>query len=442
MWLPEQVGRALDLLDNNGFAAYVVGGCVRDYIMNRPVQDFDIATAARPEQIKKVFADYNVIETGIKHGTVTIIFEDMPLEITTFRQDGEYLDNRHPDSVIFSVELQDDVSRRDFTMNALAYHPKCGVQDWFAGHEDIAAKLVRAVGNPNERFAEDALRILRALRFAAVLGFEIEHETAKAMFKQKELLKNISAERVFIELTKLLCGRDVKRIVAEYVEVIGIVLPELLPMQNFVQYNPYHNYDVLTHTIKAVENIAAIPHLRWAALLHDVGKPKTFMRDDAGVGHFYGHMHVSGEIAADILNRLRVDNCTKDKVLKLIKYHDVQIIAEEKYVKRWLNKIGPESFFDLLQLKGSDMIAQKGDLNDPRLAGIYELRQIASRVLAEGVPFQLKDLAISGRDLKDLGIPQGKQIGKILDELLELVMEGELANKREEVINYVKKYLH
>ena len=442
MYIPAQVSRALDLLAAHNFEAYLVGGCVRDYIMNRPVQDFDMTTVARPEQVKNVFVDYSVIETGIKHGTVTVIIDDMSLEITTFRQDGEYLDNRHPLNVTFSSSLQEDLSRRDFTINALAYNPKSGLRDFVGGELDIQNKLIRAVGDPYKRFEEDALRILRALRFASVLGFTIEERTAAAMFSRSELLNNISVERVFVELKKLLCGKDVKRIMEEYTEILGVVLPELLPMKAFIQYNPYHSYDVLTHTLKAVENIEPVPYLRLAALLHDIGKPRTFTRSEDGVGHFYGHMHVSCEIAADILNRLRVDNCTKDKVLKLVKYHDTQIINEPKYVKRWLNKLGIAAFEDLLQLKTSDMIAQKGNINDPRLSSIAELRKTAEQIVDEGLAFNLKSLAISGQDLLNIGVPQGKKIGEILDELLELVVDGELANRQEELLEYVKKYLY
>ena len=439
MQLISPVVRALEILENQGFATYLVGGCVRDYIMDLPVHDFDITTAAEPQQVKAAFAAFRVIETGLKHGTVTVIIDDVPLEITTFRNDGCYIDNRRPESVTFSKCLSEDLARRDFTMNALAYNPQSGVQDLFCGLQDIKHRLVRAVGNPEQRFTEDALRIVRGLRFAAVLDFEIEPKTAAAMHKHKELLKNISVERIFVELKKLLCGCAAARVVAEYLDILGVIIPELLPMQGFEQHNPYHNYDVLTHTLKAVEQIEPVPYLRLAALLHDIGKPSTFTRSADGIGHFYGHMYASTEIAANILTRLHADNYTREKVLKLVKYHDVQIIAEEKYVKRWLHKLGVEDFFELLQVKRSDMIAQKGDLNDPRQACLLELRSIAEHVLASGGAFNLKDLAVSGRDLMDVGIPQGKNLGIMLNKLLELVMEGELVNRREDLIKYVKE---
>ena len=439
MQLVPQVVLALNTLQAQGFDTYLVGGCVRDYLMDLPINDFDITTAAKPEQVKAAFVGYTVVETGIKHGTVTVIVDGLPLEITTFRRDGDYTDNRRPDSVTYSDCLREDLARRDFTMNALAYSPNAGVQDFYGGREDINSRIVRAVGDAEQRFQEDALRILRGLRFAAVLGFEIEAHTAAAMHSQKELLKNISGERIFIELKKLLCGSQAAKIVAGYLDVLGVVLPELLPMQGFAQHNPYHSYDVLTHTLKAVEQIEPLPHLRLAALLHDVGKPRTFTRSVDGVGHFYGHMHASCEIAGEILSRLRVDNHTRAKVLKLVKYHDVQIIAEEKYVKRWLHKLGVEDFFELLRLKRSDMIAQKGDVNDPRQAGLLELQRIAEEILSSGSAFNLKDLAVTGRELIEIGIPQGKDLGIILNKLLELVMEGELVNRREDLIKYVKE---
>lgn len=439
MYLPKQVTQALCLLNNQGFDAYLVGGCVRDHLLRLPVHDFDVTTAARPEQIKSVFAGFKIVDTGIRHGTVTVMIDDLPLEITTFRQDGHYLDYRRPEKVIFSTSLHDDLARRDFTMNALAYGLETGIQGSFNGYEDLENKIVRAVGDPKQRFAEDALRILRGLRFAAVLDFEIEEQTAMAMREHKELLRNISIERIFIEFKKLLCGHAVARVIAEYIDVLSVVLPELLPMQAFEQFNPYHHYDVLTHTLKAVEQIEPVPHLRLAALLHDIGKPSTFTRDEDGVGHFYGHMQVSCEIADTILCRLHADNYTRDKVLKMVKYHDVQIIAEEKHVKRWLNRLGVEDFFELLQVKRSDMIAQKGDINDPRQATLLELRCIAERILSSGVAFNLKYLAVSGSDLIELGIPQGKSLGIILNKLLDLVMEGELVNRREDLIEYVKE---
>lgn len=439
MYLDKRVVRALDLLTDAGFAAYLVGGCVRDYIMGNAAHDFDITTDARPEQIKAVFQSYTTLDFGMQHGTITVVLAGLSIEITTFRIDGEYLDNRRPAQVMFSDSLEADLARRDFTINAVAYNIIDGFQDFFGGSVDINNKLIRAVGQADKRFAEDALRILRGLRFAAVFGFAIERETARAMFANKELLKNISVERIFVEFKKLLCGKQAAGILNEFIEIFAVIIPELLPMKGFAQHNPYHSYDVLTHTLKAVANVDSQAHLRLAALFHDIGKPATFTRGEDGIGHFYGHMNVSTNLTEAILTRLHADNETKKKVVTLVKYHDTQIIAEEKYVKRWLHKLGITAFNDLLALKKGDMIGQKGNINDPRLAGLLELERLAQQVVATGEAFNLKSLAVSGHELLELGIPQGQQLGIILNRLLELVIEGELVNKREELIKYVKE---
>lgn len=439
MYLDKRVVRALDLLTEAGFAAYLVGGCVRDYIMGNAAHDFDITTDARPEQIKAIFQSYTTLDFGMQHGTITVVLAGLSIEITTFRIDGEYLDKRRPAQVVFSDSLEADLSRRDFTINAIAYNTRDGFQDFFGGSVDINNKLIRAVGQADKRFAEDALRILRGLRFAAVLGFAIERETARAMFANKELLKNISVERIFVEFKKLLCGQQAAGILNEFIEIFAVIIPELLPMKGFAQHNPYHSYDVLTHTLKAVSNVDSQAHLRLAALFHDIGKPATFTRGADGIGHFYGHMNVSTNLTEAILTRLHADNETKKKVVTLVKYHDTQIIAEEKYVKRWLHKLGIVTFNDLLALKKGDMIGQKGNINDPRLAGLLELERLAQQVVATGEAFNLKSLAVSGHELLELGIPQGQQLGIILNRLLELVIEGELVNRREELIKYVKE---
>ena len=287
--LPAQVNTALARLHDAGYEAYIVGGCVRDRIMGREPKDYDITTSALPEQTAAVFAGERIIETGMKHGTVTVLLDGEPLEITTFRIDGTYSDSRHPDAVTFTPSLREDLARRDFTMNAMAYSSETGLVDPFGGQADIAAKYIRCVGDPDLRFREDALRILRALRFSSVLGFPIEPETDGAARYLCLLLKKISAERVFSELKQLLCGPDVRRVLLDYAGVLGAVLPEILPMQGFDQRNPHHCYDILEHTAAAVEAMPPEPALRLAALLHDVGKPECFFTDEDGVGHFYGH---------------------------------------------------------------------------------------------------------------------------------------------------------
>ena len=439
MWqIDGRVQKALDILDNQGFEAWLVGGCIRDWLLGREPKDLDIATAARPEQVVQAFKDYRVIATGIKHGTVTVVLEQLLIEITTFRIDGDYSDNRHPQNVIYTQKLIEDLKRRDFTMNALAYHPKRGLIDVFGGQQDIKDKIIRAVGQPCVRFSEDALRILRGIRFAAVLGFAVEPTTSAAMFAECVRLQNISAERILAELQQMLCGKAVRPVLTRYIGIWGVVIPELLRMEGFDQHNPHHDFDVLEHTLRVMENIEPRLHLRLAALLHDIGKPDTFSLDEAGVGHFYGHVQAGVELACTILKRLRLDNITRERILLLIKYHDTQILPEKKSVKRLMGKIGPEAFFELLQLKSADMRAQKGDEQDPRLALLTTLQTIAGDIISEGEAFSLKDLALNGQDLLALGVARGPRIGLILKEVLDLVIDGRLPNEAESLLNYVR----
>lgn len=433
--IPKEVKYALNLLERAGFEAYMTGGCVRDYVMGMPPKDYDITTSALPEETKGVFEDFTVVETGIKHGTVTVVMGGIPLEITTYRTEGEYMDNRHPSSVSFTRSLQDDAARRDFTMNAMACDVRGQLRDFFGGRDDIKAGIVRCVGNPDERFQEDALRIMRAIRFSSVLGFRIEEETMAAAVRHKELLLNISAERVREELVKLLCGKDACRIIMEAVDILGVVIPELLEMKGFDQKNMHHIYDVLEHSAVAVSNVPAEPVLRLAALMHDAGKPEVFTVDGDGVGHFYGHAAVSEKIARAVMNRLKFDNQTKDEVLKLVKYHDVIIDLSEKSVKRMLNKIGPELYFKLIQLKRADNLAQNPAYRD-RLKYCDELERVAREVIESESCFSLKDLAVNGRDLMDAGIPAGKKMGEILQQLLEAVIDGEVENVKEALIEH------
>lgn len=346
MKLPKEVEIALKLLKKSGFEAYLVGGCVRDSILDIVQKDFDITTDAEPNQILKVFQEYRVIETGLKHGTVTVLLYSVPLEITTYREDGNYSDNRRPDQVNFIKSLKEDLARRDFTMNAIAYNPETGLADYFGGVEDIQRRVIRAVGEPDKRFREDSLRILRGLRFASVYGFKIEPETAQAMLDLKGLLKNISAERIAVELLKTLSGINMKAVMNEFHEVYGVIIPELLSMVGFEQQSKYHIYDVYLHSIMVTQSIVNKPYFKLAALLHDIGKTIAFSTDAEGTGHFYGHAEESVRIADSILTRLKFDNFTKERVLALIQYHDTQIQTNDKSVKRWLNRLSPEVFFD------------------------------------------------------------------------------------------------
>lgn len=434
--LPAQVDAALTRLEAAGFEAYVVGGCVRDNLMGRVPKDYDITTSALPEQTASVFAGAQIIETGMKHGTVTVLLDGEPLEITTFRIDGTYSDSRHPDAVIFTPSLTEDLARRDLTINAMAYSPRAGLADPFGGRADLTAQIIRCVGAPERRFREDALRILRALRFASVLGFRVEPETADALQAEAPLLKNVSVERVFSELKQLLCGKNVRRVLLDYVDVLGTVLPELLPLRGFDQRNPHHCYDILEHTAAAAEAIPPIPALRLAALLHDVGKPRCFCTDADGVGHFYGHPKAGAQIAETVLDRLRSDKATRERVTALVLHHDLLIEDNEKSVGRALRRLGPPLFNDLLSLKRADNFGQAPEFRwrqtyYDRLAGI------ADDILAANACLSLKDLAVKG---SDLGLPPGPEVGKTLNFLLDAVIDGQVPNTREALLAYLRSH--
>lgn len=438
MILPEQIDIALDLLENGGFETFLVGGCVRDHLMGREQKDYDITTEATPEQVIKVFDNYKVIETGIKHGTVTVIIDSLPLEITTYRQDGDYTDNRRPESVSFTKKMEEDVKRRDFTINSVCYNPKAGFVDLFGGIEDIKNKVIRAVGDSEQRFSEDALRILRAIRFSAQFGFEIEENTQEAIFKTKSLLEKISAQRIAKELNMTLAGENMQTVFLKYYEIFGIVIPEILPAANFNQRTKYHCYDVLEHCIIAAQKVKNKPYLKLAALFHDIGKPSVFSIDKNGAGHFYGHTGQSILLTDKILSRLKYDNLTKNKVLTLIKYHDIPIKDNEKAVKRWFNKLEPDLFFDLIELKKADCLAQSSEFRS-RIHELESVVKTAQKIIEEKQCFSLKSLCINGNDLRDLGIREGREIGKILNIILDLIIEGKLNNNKEELLDYVSK---
>lgn len=439
IFMPENVKNAIRLLQESGYEAYIVGGCVRDALLGGTPKDYDITTSAEPIEVEQVFKKYRIIETGIKHGTVTVLIGSEPLEITTFRIDDNYADNRHPESVTFTKSLKEDTARRDFTMNAISYNDEAGLCDFYGGIKDIKSKIIRCVGSPDERFKEDALRIMRALRFASVLDFTIEPKTKAAIFRNKHLLKNISSERIASELIKLLCGKRAKDILLKYIDVIGVVIPELLPMKNFEQHNIHHIYDILTHTAVAVDSIEPEPILRLAALFHDIGKPDCFFMKK-GQGHFYGHAAKSEEITQKILTRLKLDNNTKSKVTKLVKIHDVQIEDTDTAVKRCLNKHSPEIYFMLLKLKRADTLAQAPQYHD-RLKYLDSIKKRAENIINEDGCFSLKKLCINGNDLIKMGMKPGKKLGKTLDILLEEVMSGNLPNDRDILLTEASKLL-
>ncbi len=424
-------------LRREGYEVYLIGGCVRDHLMHVRPHDFDLTTDATPEEMMAVFSDYKVIETGIRHGTLTVIVNSMPIEITTYRVDGAYEDNRHPTSVSFTRNLREDAARRDFTMNAIAMDVDGNLRDSFGGCADIEARLIRAVGDPDVRFEEDALRILRGLRFAAVLGFEIEKTTSAALRRKATLLHSISAERIREEFFKLICGPFARQIVSEYTDVLGVVLPELLPMKGFDQKNKYHCHDVLTHSLIAMENLSPKPYLRLAGLLHDVGKPLCFTQDESGEGHFYGHAEKSERLCDAILSRLKVDNLTKNRVLTLVKYHDVQIAAEEKSARRYLAKLGEENLFDLCLLKRADNLAQ-GEEWRYRQSEIDALETCIRKVVADGECFSMRAMALSGSDLIALGVPPGKRLGELLKIAFDAVLDGSCKNEKDALVGMLK----
>lgn len=424
----------INKLMKSGFEAFAVGGCVRDLIMNIPADDYDITTNATTEEIQAVFSQERIIETGIKHGTVTVMIDSVGYEVTTYRLESTYSDNRHPDKVIFTRKLSDDLSRRDFTMNSIAYNEKLGFVDLFGGREDIEKKLIRCVGVPDERFGEDALRILRALRFSSVLGFEIEDETKASILRNRRLIKNISRERIFTEISKLLCGKDVRRVLTEFSEVLGEIIPEINAMKGFNQHNFHHIYDVLTHTAVVTESIAPVIHLRLAALFHDIAKPFCFSLDENGTGHFYSHATKSTEITERALTELKCDNKTKETVLRLIKAHDAPIEESERIIKRRLGSMGQELFFDLIRLQRADTAGLAPEFAE-RNAHFDRLEEIAKDILEKDECFSLKHLVIKGEDIIELGF-SGREIGKVLNALLEAVIDNKVENKREKLIEY------
>ncbi|MBQ7352407.1 MAG: CCA tRNA nucleotidyltransferase [Clostridia bacterium] len=430
MLISENATYAISLLNKAGYEAYLVGGCVRDMLMNIPPHDYDITTSALPSEMKEVFKDFRTIETGLKHGTLTVIINNESLEITTYRIDGEYKDNRHPESVTFSRSLKDDLLRRDFTINAIAYNEKIGTIDLFDGENDIKNKIIRAVGNPEKRFNEDALRILRAIRFSSTLGFEIENETKKAMIKCAPLLHNIAKERISVEIEKFLLGKNVKNALLENYEVLSELICELKKMYKFDQKNKWHIYDILEHTAVAIESAPKIPHLRLAMLLHDTGKVHTFSIDENGVGHFYGHGEKSAEIAREYLNRYKYDNFTKDEVYNLVKLHDLYTEEDRVLVKKRLNRIGKERFLDLLKIQRADNMAQNPALVN--LSHIDELERLSLEISNEQC-FSLSSLKINGTDLIFVGF-RGREIGNTLNILLNEVIEEKLQNDKQALI--------
>lgn len=443
IYIPDVVQDIIQKLNNENYEAYICGGAVRDSIMNKIPHDWDICTSALPEEIMKVFKDEEIIPTGLQHGTVTLVIDKTPYEITTFRVDGEYSDSRHPDSVEFTTDIVKDLSRRDFTINAMAYHPEKGLIDPFNGYEDIQKRIIQTVGKAENRFKEDPLRILRAIRFSLKMKFAISFYTILGIRKCYSLLENISKERITSEINQMIIYSNFYREFSRYEEVFSFVIPELKDCINFNQKNPYHIYDVYGHTSCSLSYAPNDLITKLALLFHDIGKPQCRHFDDFGVGHFHGHAKISAEIADERLKELKYDNDTRKKVVELVSYHDVLFVYADKDIKkcakRWLNKIGEEQFRRLLNVRIADILAQNPEYALNRLNNTYKLLNALNEVLKEEACFTLHDLNIKGTDLIEIGIKQGKEIGIILNDLLEKVIDEELDNKKEILLEFVKE---
>lgn len=445
--IPREVNYLISILEEDDCEAYVVGGCVRDSLLGKRPHDWDICTSATPERVCDLLACYGIttVLTGIKHGTVTAVLHDGMYEITTFRVDGEYSDNRRPDHVDFVCDVIEDLSRRDFTINAMAYNEVqgCGnLIDPWGGYGDLDDKLIHCVRNPDDRFREDALRIMRALRFASTYGFKIEEKTAAAIHRNKHLLKNIAAERIQSELCKMLCGEGVLDILLEYSDVMAVIVPELEPCIGFNQNNPYHKYTVYDHIAHAVANYRGSDiSIKMALLLHDIGKPECYTEDHNG-GHFHGHGVNSMRIARDVMERLKFDNKTRKEVVDLVLYHDSDIYPGVRTVKRWLNKIGPEMLNKLTYVKIADIYAHSEINLETRRDTVLGVKLIAKDVLAKQQCFTIKDLVINGRDvMNNCYIESGPIVGRVLNHLLDKVLDGDIENNANELIKEAKKYL-
>ena len=433
--LPKNVEFIINKFKENGFESYAVGGCVRDSLINRKVNDWDITTNAKPEDTINIFE--KTVPTGIKHGTVTVILDKENFEVTTYRVDGEYKDGRHPEKVEFVSELKEDLSRRDFTINAMAYNEENGLIDYFKGLEDLDNKIIRAVGNADKRFEEDALRMLRAIRFAAQLGFKIEESTKKGIKNLSDNIKNVSIERIRVEFDKIILSNPmyINELISS--SLLKHFLNELCLCKGVEQQNPHHIYDVLTHILKSAENIEPVLHLRLTMILHDICKPQCKTVDEKGIGHFYGHDLASADKAFEILKRMKYDNDTINKVVTLIKCHD-RDIKTRKSIRKLLSLIGEDLFRDLLKVKKADALAQNPELYKEKEEKLIESEKKLNEIIEAQECFTIKDLAIDGRDLIALGIKPGKDIGIILNKLLDKVIENPNLNNKEVLINMIK----
>ena len=436
--IPEYVKKVLETLETAGHEAWCVGGCVRDILLGRVPEDWDVTTSAMPEETMAAFGQ-NAFPTGLQHGTVTVRADHKSVEVTTYRVDGAYHDHRRPDSVTFTRSLEEDLRRRDFTVNAMAVNLRGELRDLFGGQEDLKNGILRCVGDPDRRFREDALRILRGLRFAAVLGFSMDPATGESIRRNRELLGEIAAERIQVELMKLLAGQNAAEVLRQYPDVVGVFWPEVLPMVGFDQKNIHHCYDVWEHSLHAVAAVPGDPVLRCAALLHDIGKPNCFTVDEKGVGHFYGHSAISRELADRMLRRLKCSTVFRETVVRLVDWHDRDIPRTDKAIRRALGKLGERDLRRLIALKRADNLAQAPEFHD-RQQELDKGESILDRLLAEEACFSLRQLAVNGKDLTEIGL-SGPVVGQVLKKLLDAVVDGDLPNDRQTLLSSVSRFV-
>lgn len=438
--LPEKVKFIIDTIMEAGYEAYAVGGCIRDFILGRTPDDWDITTSAKPDQVKALFP--RTIDTGIQHGTVTVMLDKEGFEVTTYRIDGEYEDGRHPKEVTFTANLVEDLKRRDFTINAMAYNDKAGLVDVFEGMRDIEKKVIRCVGDPMQRFTEDALRLMRAVRFSAQLGYGIDEKTLDAMREISPNLVHISAERIQSELIKLVISPHPEKLrIAYETGITKIILPEFDACMETEQNNPHHCYSVGEHTLRAMQEIRADKVLRLAMLFHDIGKPGTLTVDEEGIVHFHGHPALSEKMTRDILKRLKFDNDTIYMTTNLVRYHDYDVEPGPKYVRRAIMKTGEDVFPLLFDVKLADIKAQSTYMRKEKVERLEAVRQVYEEVVAQKQCVSLKTLAVTGKDLmREMGMQPGPEIGLILKKLLDLVIEDPSLNEREILIKAAEEF--
>ena len=438
--IPDYVKKAMKMLIDNGFQAYAVGGCIRDTLLNKSPNDWDICTDCLPEKMKEIFKDYKTFDIGIKHGTVTVVVDSELVEITTFRSEGEYENHRKPLKVDFVNDLQEDLKRRDFTVNAMCCDINSKIYDFYGGVDDLNKGIIKCVGDAEERFEEDALRILRGLRFASVLGFGIDENTKTAMLKKKDLLTYISGERIREELLKLLCGKSVERILNEYRDVFAVIIPEIKPCFDFQQNNPHHYLTVWEHIAKSVSCVKTDPIIRMTMLLHDIAKPKMKTVDKNGVFHFKKHQYESAKMSVEILKRLKFNNRATDYIFNLIWEHDNRIPAKMKNVKKFISKYDFQFIFDYLEVRRGDTYAQSDFKREQKLKELDDIAVITFDILSSDACLKISDLKINGNNLMELGL-KGKEIGNWLNKLLDMVIDEKLENQKDSLINYVKEHI-